>query len=304
MHMKISVIVPIYNMEKFIIQTITCLKEQNENNIEFLLINDGSTDNSLKIINSLCDKDKRFRIFNIDNKGYGHACNLGIKHSTGDFWAVYEPDDYISYDFYSFLKNIAEHYPQADVIKYNGIYIAENDTTKKLLYSWEQKHTEKIIDKYALKRFWRSHPSVFNAIYRKDFTLRKKLYFCETPGASFQDAMFMVSLFYTNPSLYIVNASKYTYVKHTMQSINFIDNKVNFIIDAWKKEAEWLLQNGFRDYDFFLYRVFSQMENILKKVSPENKKKLKQSFRDLNKGHKFLSINIPTLKEKIKYIMA
>ena len=302
--MKISVIVPIYNMEHFILQTIKCLKEQDEKNIEFILINDGSTDNSLKIIKSLCSEDKRFRIFDINNRGYGHACNLGIKYSTGDFWAIYEPDDYVSHDFYSFLKNIAERYPQADVIKYNGIYITENNTAKRLLYNWEQKYTEKVIDKYTLKRFWRSHPSVFNAIYRKDFTIQKKIYFCETPGASFQDAMFMVSLFYANPSLYIANTAKYTYVKHTLQSINFIDNKVDFIITAWKKEAEWLSQNGFRDYDFFLYRVFSQMENILKKVSPENKKRLKQSFKKLNRGYRFLNTNIPTLKEKIRYIVS
>lgn len=301
--MKISVIVPIYNMEKFIAQAISCLKAQDEPNMEFILVNDGSTDATLELMNQLCADDKRFCIFSMENRGYGHACNFGIKQATGDFWAIYEPDDCIAPDFYSTLRDTAERYSQADVIRYNGIYRHENGLSR-TLYHWKKHFTGRILDKYALKRFWRSHPSVFNGIYRKNFMQQKSVLFCETPGASFQDAMFIVSLFYANPSIYIINDIKYTYIIHGMQSIHFVDNKIDFVIEAWEREEDWLTRNGFNDYDFFLYKVFIQMNSILKRVSSENKEKLMHKFKQLSKGKIYLDNNIPTITQKIKYALA
>lgn len=301
--MKISVIVPIYNMEKFIARAISCLKAQDEPNIEFILVNDGSTDTTLSILEQLCARDARFHIFNMKNRGYGHACNFGIKQVTGDFWAIYEPDDCIAPDFYSTLRDTAERYSQADVIRYNGIYRHENGQSR-TLYHWKQNFTGRILDKYALKRFWRSHPSVFNGIYRKDFMLQKSVSFCETPGASFQDAMFIVSLFYANPSIYIIDDIKYTYTIHDMQSIQFVDDKIDFVIASWEREAKWISRNGFSDHDFFLYKVFTQMNSLLKKVTPENREKLTQKFRKLNKGKIYLDSDIPTITQKIKYALA
>ena len=300
--MKISVIVPIYNMEKFIFQTISCLKNQDESNLEFLLVNDGSTDSTLSLMQELCAGDSRFHIFTTANKGYGHACNFGIRQATGEFFAIFEPDDHITNDFYSNLRQIAEHYRQADVIRYNGIFRQENGVSRKL-YHWETKFTERIIDKYDLKRFWRSHPSVFNGIYRKNFILQKSVFFCETPGASFQDAMFMVSLFYSNPSIYIINNTKYTYNIHNMQSTNFVDNKISFVIDSWYLEADWLEENCFLDCDFLLYKAFTQMNSIIKKSSRENKKCLIANFKLLSKGNRFLKSDIATLKTKIQFYL-
>ncbi len=302
--MKISVIVPIYNMEKFITRAISCLKKQDldESEMEALLINDGSTDATSRILEQLCEDDKRFHISTIENHGYGYACNLGLQKATGDFVAIYEPDDRITSDFYSTLRRIAEDYKQVDVIRYSGLY-REEENRFKALYRWKPKFTGKILDKYTLTNFWRSHPSVFNGIYRRNFLLQKSVFFCETPGASFQDAMFMVSLFYSDPSIYVVNDIKYTYVIHSMQSTKFVEDKIDFIIDAWKKEAEWIAKNGFTSRDFFLYRVFIQMENIAKKVSCENREKLDQAFKDLRNGERYLGGSIPTFGQKIRYIL-
>lgn len=300
--MKISVIVPIYNMEKFISRAIQCLKIQDEQNIEFLLINDGSKDSTLSIMRELTAGDTRFQIFDMENKGYGHACNFGIKQATGEFFAIFEPDDSITSDFYSSLHKVAERYQQADVIRYNGIYCNENGLLR-TLYRWEQNFTGKIIDKYTLKRFWRSHPSVFNGIYRKSFIQQKLVFFCETPSASFQDAMFIVSLFYANPSIFILDDIKYYYTIHEMQSVKFVDDKIDFVIESWKIEEKWLSKNGFADRNFFLYKVFVQMSSLMKKVSAENKYKLIQQFNNINKGKLYLASNIPTMIQKVKYAL-
>lgn len=301
--MKISVIVPIYNMENFIARAISCLQEQEEPNLEFLLVNDGSTDSTLSLMRKMCEDDARFQIFTMKNRGYGYACNFGIRQASGDYFAIFEPDDFIPHDFYSSLHKIAERYTQADVIRYNGIYRHENGISH-TLYHWNKNFTGKILDKYALKRFWRSHPSVFNGIYRKNFIQQKSILFCETPGASFQDAMFMVSLFYSNPSIYIINDTKYVYTIHDAQSIKFANDKIDYIISAWDLENDWISHNGFIDHDFFLYKVFTQMNNLLKIISTENQKKLMQKFKNLNNGKIYLNSNIPTLMQKIKYALA
>lgn len=89
-----------------------------------------------------------------------------------------------------------------------------------------------------------------------------------------------------------------------MQSIHFIDDKIDFVIDAWTKEADWISRNGFNDYDFFLYKVFTQMNSLLKRVSSENREKLMQKFKHLNRGKIYLDSAIPTITQKIKYALA
>ena len=114
----------------------------------------------------------------------------------------------------------------------------------------------------------------------------------------------MVSLFYANPSIYIVNERKYIYTIHNMQSIQYVNDKIDFVIKNWEIEADWISDNGFRDYDFFLYKVFIQMNSLLKKVSPENRIKLIQKFKQLNNGRSYLKCDIPTVTQKIKYALA
>lgn len=301
--MKISVIVPIYNMEKFIARTITYLKAQQEKDIEYLLINDGSTDSTLSIMEDLCRNDKRFNIYTTKNMGYGHACNFGIARATGEYWGIYEPDDTITTDFYSCLKQVAVQNPQADIIKYNGIY-RNNNNTYDIVYSWEHNYTEKIIDKNTLKRFWRSHPSVYNGIYRTNFTYNKSITFCETPGASFQDAMFMVSLYYANPSIYIIDSIKYFYTIHNNQSICFIDSKIDYVIQSWKTEFEWIIKNNFKNDNFLQYKIFIQMNSILKKINTDNKKIIQTNYKKIRNEKKCLRSSIPTILDKIKYLLS
>ena len=204
--MKISIIVPIYNMEDRILHAVDCLKAQDHPDLEFIMINDGSRDGTLALLKNAVAEDERFVVLSGENKGYGYSCNRGIDVASGEYVAIYEPDDTLTPDFYSELAKAAAAYPVADIIRYNGFYRVCEGVARKL-YTWEARYTDQILDKYQMKRFWRSHPSVYNGLYRKEFLQTKKIRFCPTPGASFQDAPFMVSLYYSNPSIYVINKS-------------------------------------------------------------------------------------------------
>lgn len=98
---KVSIIVPCYNVEKYIDVCVTSLKKQTYKNIEIIIVNDGSTDETLpKIINAI-GNDKRFVIFTKENGGLSSARNYGVKKSTGELITFIDSDDYISDNYIS-----------------------------------------------------------------------------------------------------------------------------------------------------------------------------------------------------------
>jgi glycosyltransferase involved in cell wall biosynthesis len=89
----ISVITPAYNMERYISETINSVLSQTFSNFEYLIIDDGSTDNTLEIANSFALKDSRIRIISQSNGGLAAACNTGIKNSQGEYISFIDADD-------------------------------------------------------------------------------------------------------------------------------------------------------------------------------------------------------------------
>jgi glycosyltransferase involved in cell wall biosynthesis len=101
----VSIIVPMYNVEKYLDRCLTSIKNQSYSNIEVLLINDGSTDDTEKIAKQYAETDKRFVYFFKSNGGLGSARNAGLDRATGDFVAFVDSDDFISEDFVKILMN-------------------------------------------------------------------------------------------------------------------------------------------------------------------------------------------------------
>lgn len=100
---KISIIVPVYNVEKYLRKCIKSILAQTFREFELLLINDGSTDRSGKICDEFAMNDDRIRVFHKVNGGVSSARNLGIKESLGDYIGFVDSDDYIEEDMYAVL---------------------------------------------------------------------------------------------------------------------------------------------------------------------------------------------------------
>ena len=92
---KISVIIPIYNAEKYLLKCIDSIINQDFTNFEIICIDDGSKDNSLTLLNEYKKRDNRILVFTQNNQGQGVARNKGIQKATGDFLVFIDPDDYI-----------------------------------------------------------------------------------------------------------------------------------------------------------------------------------------------------------------
>ena len=101
----ISVIVPVYNVEKYLEECLDSIKNQTFNDIEVILVNDGSTDNSLEICERYCSQDPRFHLINQENKGQSIARNIGVAESRGELIVFIDSDDIVKIDLLEKLIN-------------------------------------------------------------------------------------------------------------------------------------------------------------------------------------------------------
>ena len=90
---KVSLIVPTYNVEQYLVECMESITNQTLEDIEVICINDGSTDGSLSILQSYADKDKRIIIVDKENGGYGIGMNIGLEMATGEYIGIVEPDE-------------------------------------------------------------------------------------------------------------------------------------------------------------------------------------------------------------------
>src|SRR5690625_2396860 len=100
---KISIIVPVYNVEAHIGKCLDSILNQTITNIEVIVVNDGSTDQSGLICDEYAKRDKRIKVIHLNKAGVSVARNVGVKKATGDFIGFVDGDDYIAHDMYKKL---------------------------------------------------------------------------------------------------------------------------------------------------------------------------------------------------------
>ena len=168
MSKKISIIVPIYNVEQYLDKCIESLVNQTYKNLEIILIDDGSKDNSRKIVNSWTAKDNRIKSIHKKNGGLSDARNAGMKIATGDYIGFVDSDDWINYKMYEVLINNLEKY-NADIsaCAINKIdekyFIDEKQVLNENICMFTAEEAlENLIDEGILKQ------TVWNKLYKRE----------------------------------------------------------------------------------------------------------------------------------------
>ena len=137
---KVSIIVPVYNVEKFLEKCLDSLTNQTLKDIEIICVNDGSTDNSLNILKSFSEKDSRIIIINKQNEGPSVARNTGMKIAKGEYIGFVDSDDWVDLDFYEKLYNSTIN-NGADISTASIIRWRKHNTKYKIKYSEEKTYT-------------------------------------------------------------------------------------------------------------------------------------------------------------------
>ena len=188
----VSVLVPIYNVEQYLEKCLDSLLAQTLTDFEAILINDGSTDGSRDIIQRYLDLDERFVVIDKENSGYGASMNMGLDRAEGTYVAILESDDFYEADALEKLCKAATD-TGAEVAKAN-FWLCWSKPEER------QERCEVVLPEMAGrvckpledpdKTIFYQKPSIWSAVYRRDFLQRAGIRFLETPGASFQDTSF------------------------------------------------------------------------------------------------------------------
>lgn len=131
---KMSIIVPIYNAEKYLEYCLKSIEKQTLKNIEVLLINDGSTDRSKKICEKICKQDNRFKLINKDNSGVSDSRNIGIKQAKAEYIMFVDADDWIEEKAAEISYNNIKKY-KADICQFNYYFNSKDKETKREEFS-------------------------------------------------------------------------------------------------------------------------------------------------------------------------
>ena len=244
---KVSIIVPIYGVENFLEEAINSIIKQSLEDIEIILINDGSKDNCPQIIDHYAQTDKRIVAIHKPNGGYGQTCNLGLSIAKGEYIAIMEPDDYIDSKMYEDLYNIAMK-NNSDIVKscfYDNLQSKQETRIKKV--QWKDYIPENknfTLKEYPYFMFY--HPSIWSGIYKKDFLQKHNIKFTEAPGAGWTDNLFQVqTMCLAEKICYTSNAYYYWRRLNSFDSDDLKDYTIPF-----KRSDEihqWLEINNIKD---------------------------------------------------------
>ena len=207
---KLSILIPVFNAEIFLRECLDSILAQTFPDFEAILINDGSTDNSLKIMQSYAEKDSRFKILDKPNSGYGDSLNQALKITRGDYIGIVEPDDFIKPNMYEVLYNGAQK-NSADLVKasfYHYYGKTNKNFPEKMFFHGEDGKT---VNPAKTSSIFLVAPSIWSAIYRRDLLEQNDIEFLPSPGASYQDVGFAFKTFAVSKKVYCTNLPLYHY---------------------------------------------------------------------------------------------
>ena len=194
---KFSVIIPVYNVEAYLERCIDSILLQDYQDLEIIIINDGSTDRSPNICEDYAEKDSRIKVIHQLNKGLPGARNSGLKIAKGEYIFFLDSDDYIEQNFFKILNNSL--LGKEDVLSFN--YKIVRGENIKYLNKEDHITINQQFLLQALKNtaktdfFW----FVWRRVYKNDFIIKNSILFDESVKFG-EDTIFSIELFSNNPS--------------------------------------------------------------------------------------------------------
>lgn len=231
--MKVSIIIPVYNKQKYLKKSIQSILEQTYDNFELIIVNDGSTDNSSEICHNFQKKDKRVRVIDIDNNGVSNARNVGISNANGEYIQFIDADDYTANNMLENLVNIARMY-NPDVIV-NGIekINEKNESVGKILPIFEgMTDIEKFMGNFAnVQKQTGIYGYVHNKFIRKSIIDNNNLLFDKDIWLA-EDLDFCLDLYSNISSIYFCKDIYYYYLQESENSSTTSTKKHDYLQQA------------------------------------------------------------------------
>lgn len=281
---KVSVIVPVYNVEPYLDKCLNGLVNQTLKDIEIIVVNDGATDNSQSIIDEYVKKHDNVIGLMKKNGGLSDARNYGIPYAKGEYIGFIDSDDFVEYDMFEILYNKAKE-DDADIVECNLRHTFSDSEDIEI--------GKEIYDKKEMIMFGRS--VVWNKIYKREWLVNTKVLFPK--GLIYEDVNFFVKL--------VPFVNKYSYVEpasiHYVQRETSINNKSSLktlqILDILDDILDFYKENKFydeyRDALEFLFTRILLCSSFARMARIPDKKDRKMA---LDKNYKMLVTTFPQYK--------
>lgn len=274
---KVSVIIPVYNVEQYIRQCVLSILNQTLKDIELILVNDGSEDKSMEVIEDLIECNSNIIVINKKNGGLSSARNEGIRHARGTYLMFVDSDDYIESDYIEILYN--------QCIKHNLDIAIGN--YKKLIETKLVKETRKGLTQegdiltgtelmYKLCKSNNYRPEVWDDMYKTEYILKNKLYFQE--GILHEDEDFTPKALVYAERVKFVNSYGYIYRQRNnsimnssinINNINGLIVTINNLINLYNNTDD---EYGKQAINENLLRILSMILYNIKTIDLKNKK--------------------------------
>lgn len=232
----VSIIIPIYNVEKYLEQCLESIRVQTLRNIEIICVDDGATDNSPAIIDAFAANDNRFKPIHKANGGYGAGVNAGLSVATGTYIGIVEPDDYIEKNMYELLYKAADDNNDPDIVKAAYWRVINADAPDQEILPANYYHCVQPVNKpFLLKdnaEFLYHHPSIWTAIYKRDFLEKHEIKMHEIPGAGWADNPWLIETLAQAQSIVYVDECVYFYRESIPGSSSLVKDP-SIIYDRW-----------------------------------------------------------------------
>lgn len=252
---KISILVPIYNVEKYLAQCLDSLLSQTLREIEIICINDGSTDGSKRLLEEYAKRDRRIFVIDKPNTGYGDSMNQGLKRAHGKYIGILEPDDWISPDGFAELYRLAQAHDFPEIVKAN--YFQEKGNKTKKISEIQPQDAQRVLNPAQYPRVFRLAPTIWTAIYRRDFLKKSEIDFLATPGASYQDTSFNFKAWASAKRVVLTTDAFVHYrLDNENSSVNHPD-KANCLVTEYQEIETFLTERG-------LFNQFGSLMNTAK----------------------------------------
>lgn len=239
---KISIIIPVYNVEKYLRKCLESITNQTFKDIEIICVDDGSTDNSLNILNELAQKDNRIKVISKLNGGHFSARHRGIEASSGEYILFVDSDDWIDTTLIEKAYKIITD-TNTDVLIF-GAYTVKKNSISNGMYSVNKipkKFKNKILTLEDYKNIiFKLCPTAWSKLYRKDFLTDNNIRFQEIEHG--EDQLFYIHTMLMAKNIYILDKNLYYYVKNREGSLtnNSMKSSISPIENFYA--AEKLLQ--------------------------------------------------------------
>jgi glycosyltransferase involved in cell wall biosynthesis len=297
---KVSIVVPIYNVERYLRNCIESIITQSLKDIEIILVNDGSIDNCGKICNEYMKNDKRINVIHKQNGGLSDARNAGIKFASGDFIGFVDGDDSIDQNMYEVLYNLCID-QNADIstclIKSDNINLKNDFLVESNVKVLDSKNAIHGLYEGTLSGF-----SACNKLYKKE--IFENILF--PIGRVYEDAAVMYRLFDHAKKIAFINFPLY----------NYIQRELSITRSGFSEKRFDVVSNYFETYSFmekeypemceklnFIYfnTLTNMIIDIIREKNLENDfnfvMRVSKQIRKINRG--ILSNNILSIKQKL-----